>query len=952
MFIRYHRIGFILFLLLAISLLPRLLWRSYAVVSEQPASPMQEQPLPPAPEIPTPDPLPQLEVLPGTDVYILTGTPIPLKARVTDAFGQPVPQIPVTFQIVSGSGALTETPVSTTLVSTNELGEALTDLTVPTILEPTCLAVSIAETPPITAAFTGVPAESLQLIEVSGNNQVASPGQVLDAPFVVRVEAALTAPILSPCAAPEMPPGLPMVKTPAGPSHLPGDILQAPLRVPVAGVSVAAEIIQGEATFIAESGPPTGPDMAETTTNAQGEADFRLRAGQSEAPITTQISAQGQTLDFLTLVGLLSIYAVTTESNETIVALAGNSAFDAVLRIDPVTGRRTVVSGSLGVTIGQGPGLGFTDIAVDAGGGFLVPTSDSITRVDPVTGDRRTISGCLDSTCSVSVGRGIRVEPESIAIEPGGTLVVTDIHCPLGDSPCFGSLIRVSPTTGDRSVLSGCLAVDDEDNCVGGIKGNGPMFNYPQRVAVEAEGTLVVADFNNSAIFRVDPITGDRRIIGIPDGFNPEDIAIENDGTLLVAVEYGVERFDPVTGERTLLSGCPGGFVKEYCIESGLDRGQGLHFEEVKSVAVEAQGTILVADTGLGTVMRVDPLSGDRTIVSGAITVGNGRRFDFVNGLVVDSTGSLIIAADGAVTRINPISGDRTPLSTCFDFAEACEDGIGRGPSFDPHAIAIDANGAFVVADATFETVMRVNPKSGDREIISGCIMEDDNCIGSIKGGGPLPIQPEGMAAEPSGTFVVSDPFYDGLIRVNPLTGNRTVLTGCTIDMETYDCLDEMGDGPTFNFPEGIAVEAGGALVVADIWAIMRVDPSTGNRTIVSGCTVDDDEVCVGNVRGMGFPFESITDIAVDKTGDLLATDSDLSVVMRVDPVTGNRTLVSGCVTESGNCISNRMGTGPLLASPEIIAIEADGDLVVVDRGLNAIVRINPLTGDRTIISR
>jgi hypothetical protein len=45
-------------------------------------------------------------------------------------------------------------------------------------------------------------------------------------------------------------------------------------------------------------------------------------------------------------------------------------------------------------------------------------------------------------------------------------------------------------------------------------------------------------------------------------------------------------------------------------------------------------------------------------------------------------------------------------------------------------------------------------------------------------------------------------------------------------------------------------------------------------------------------------------------------------------------------------------GSGPLFDIPKRIAVEASGDLVVVDAGLRAVVRVNAITGDHTILSR
>ena len=94
------------------------------------------------------------------------------------------------------------------------------------------------------------------------------------------------------------------------------------------------------------------------------------------------------------------------------------------------------------------------------------------------------------------------------------------------------------------------------------------------------------------------------------------------------------------------------------------------------------------------------------------------------------------------------------------------------------------------------------------------------------------------------------------------------------------------GTGPALSFPVSIAVEASGDLVVLDFGldAVLRVDPVTGDRTIVS----DDAGT------GAGPAFSLPTDIAVEASGDLVVTDGDFDAVFRVDPVTGDRVILSG----------------------------------------------------------
>jgi hypothetical protein len=56
-------------------------------------------------------------------------------------------------------------------------------------------------------------------------------------------------------------------------------------------------------------------------------------------------------------------------------------------------------------------------------------------------------------------------------------------------------------------------------------------------------------------------------------------------------------------------------------------------------------------------------------------------------------------------------------------------------------------------------------------------------------------------------------------------------------------------------------------------------------------------------------------------------------------------------VTGAAALREEAQGSGPAFRNPWGIAVEANGNLVVVDLGLAAVVRVNPVSGDRTIVS-
>ena len=131
-----------------------------------------------------------------------------------------------------------------------------------------------------------------------------------------------------------------------------------------------------------------------------------------------------------------------------------------------------------------------------------------------------------------------------------------------------------------------------------------------------------------------------------------------------------------------------------------------------------------------------------------------------------------------------------------------------------------------------------------------------------------------------------------------------------------------------------------GGLVVVDagLNAVIRVDPTTGDRTIISRRLDEDNEL---DPRG----------IAVEADGSLVVVDSGLDAVVRVDPTTGDRTIISMIIIDPDDPDDMGRGSGPGFDVPRGIAVKDDGSLVVIDEGLDAVVGVDPETGDRTIIS-
>lgn len=152
----------------------------------------------------------------------------------------------------------------------------------------------------------------------------------------------------------------------------------------------------------------------------------------------------------------------------------------------------------------------------------------------------------------------------------------------------------------------------------------------PSAIALEPSGKLIVANTGAHTIVRIDPktktvgiIAGQAGVSGDADGnfaearFNaPVGVAVAEDGTIFVADTYN-DRIRAIAKDgqvRTLAGGREPGFA------DGV--GAGALFDTPCGIAVAADGSLLIADTGNRRIRRVEPNGQVATLA------GNGEAFE------------------------------------------------------------------------------------------------------------------------------------------------------------------------------------------------------------------------------------------------------------------------------------------------------------------------------------
>jgi hypothetical protein len=376
-------------------------------------------------------------------------------------------------------------------------------------------------------------------------------------------------------------------------------------------------------------------------------------------------------------------------------------------------------------------------------------------------------------------------------------------------------------------------------------------------------------------------------------------------------------------------------------------------------VAIIDVDSILVIDnqglSGNGALFLVSA-SGSRTIVSDFSDPTQGPLGTDPVGVTVAAGSIWVTDKDagtdqkGALFKVDMATGDRTLVS---DFGDGSQGPTGETPT----GVARAVGGAILVIDPDAGTdapndgkvggngaLFSVNPATGVRAIIS------DFGNGAQ---GPTGVNPGGVALGAGGVVLVADTEAGAggngaLFKLDPLTGVRTVLS----------TFGELTQGATGVDPFFVALSATGLILVSDSQggtdipmdghplgngALFTVDSVNGKRTLQSDFGDPAKGPTGVNPVGVGI-------VPLTRSGDALVISPFSGTngggeLLSVSLSSGARTVVS----DFGNALQGPMGFDPV-----DLAIEATGDILVVDEdafGAGVLFRVNPLDGARAILS-
>ena len=293
--------------------------------------------------------------------------------------------------------------------------------------------------------------------------------------------------------------------------------------------------------------------------------------------------------------------------------------------------------------------------------------------------------------------------PTGITVDVAGNLYVTDNWT--------GLIRKISPEAKVTTFVSnGQIDMD----------GRGTMFWYPAGIAINASGTLYVADSQNSRIRKVSTegvVTtfAGTGVQGFADGpaatakfYKPRGVALDARGNVYVADTYN-NRIRKISPNNVVTTFAGSG-------ATGANDGKGAKatFSSPYDVAVDAVGNVYVADTYNNLIRKINRGGVVSTLAgSGAQGAADGRgdaaSFYHPFGLGLDASGNIYVA-DRNNYKIRKV----TPKGVVTTLAGTGEFGGNNGPGAtatfrDPSDVAVDCLGHIYVTDGNQIRLIVVN---------------------------------------------------------------------------------------------------------------------------------------------------------------------------------------------------------------------------------------------------
>ena len=578
-------------------------------------------------------------------------------------------------------------------------------------------------------------------------------------------------------------------------------------------------------------------------------------------------------------------------------------------------------------------------LTLDSAGNLYILTSSAVFKMDS-TGTLRWLAGAPGGGAlgdnGPATSANISASLGGIAIDSAGNIYIAESE---------NNRIRKITPGGTISTVAG--------TGVPGYSGdNGPAINaqlsMPMAVCVDPSGNLYVADASNNRVRKISPTgvittyagTGGAGSLG--DGGpavnaqlnSPRRLALDAAGSLYIADRMNA-KVRKVTAAG-IISTYAGTGHTGYSGDGG-PAGSAM-INAPAGLSVDGYGNLYIADDNSFRIRKVSP-GGNITTVAGTGTYGTSgdgglatlATLCYLADVVSDPSGVLYIADSSK--RVRKVASNGTINTVAGIGANSGGDG---GPATSamisyPEDAVMDSAGNVYISEYGYSRIRKVAP-SGIISTFAG-----DGTYASTGDGGPAAnaefSSPYGLATDSNGNLYIVE--YGGH-RIRKVNSAGIVSTFAGTGAAGFSGDGGQAASAQLNYPMAVAVDANLNVYIADTnnYRIRRVTPGGVISTVVgtgaAGYSGDGGlavNAKINSPHGMTF----------DSSGNLYFADMYNSCVRMVSPA-GIISTAAGTCGSSGYAGDGAAATSAKLNYPVDVAIDGGGNLFIVD-GSNYCIR-------------